>query len=217
MSTPSATPPPNQSFYQRRVSDAQHSLKVLGNVSVAWLIFRGVIALLFGILVLASPLSATVALPPVVGILFSLWLIFGGIAQIVFAFRERDVVSGWGWDAFFGVLELIIGILLFFVPIETGIFLVLFSLWVMAFVVIFRAIPMFSSGNGWLIFLGIVNMIFGVLMVYFVIARPGESLVAAVLVAGIWGVVSGVLSFALAWQVNRVRNDLEAAAAETGM
>ena len=84
--------------------------------------------------------------------------------------------------------------------------LALLALWLIAFSVLFRAVALLNHGRGWGIGVGIIYAIFAVIMIWLIIANPGKSVEALVWTAGLWGVVSGITSLVLAWQLQAVRS-----------
>ncbi|WCZ38534.1 HdeD family acid-resistance protein [Corynebacterium jeddahense] len=188
---------------QRPLGDRVSSV---ANWSIGLLVAHGAIGLIFGILVLSSPSKATNVITPFVGYLIAFWLIDSGATEIAAVARLRRDFPGWGWDMFFGVLTLIAGIVLLFVPVGTGFFVALLALWLIAFAVLFRAVALLNHGRGWGIGVGIIYAIFAVIMIWLIIANPGKSVEALVWTAGLWGVVSGITSLVLAWQLQAVRS-----------
>ncbi len=87
-----------QGFSQRR--DGEPS---------GWSFAQGVLAILFGIAVLAWPDT----IGKVIIYLIAIWAILAGIGGIAGAFRMKAVPgSGWGWFLAWGILALIFGIAL---------------------------------------------------------------------------------------------------------
>ncbi|STD01914.1 HdeD family acid-resistance protein [Corynebacterium renale] len=184
--------------------NVQNLLSRVGKASVGWLVVRGIIAAIFGVLVLIAPGPSTAAISAMLGIVIAAWLLIDGIAHAWGAWQEKkNDVSGWGWDMFFAVIAIIAGVILFFLPLSAGFFIGLFFLWLMAIGVIFRAVPLFTRGGGWSTALGVLNVIIAIVFVLMLLLNPGGALVAAVWVAGIWAIIFAVTSFVLAYQVNK--------------
>lgn len=200
----STTPPARQDRAER----ARQALESIGNRSVAFLVISGIISTIFGILVLVSPMTATAVLTPFLGFVIAFWMITSGITEIIAGIQARGYFKGWGWDVAFGAIALIAGVYLLFQPIGTGFFFALLVLWLIAFSTLVHAIGMFASGNGWGIGLGILYVVLAIAMIGVLIANPAESVVALVWIAGLWGLVTGITSFLLAWQVQRARKEI---------
>ena len=118
---------------------------------------------------------------------------------------------GWGWDTFFAVATIIAGVILLFVPVGTGFFAAMLVLWCIALSVVFRAVTLLRTSQGWGVGIGIIYVIFAVLMIWLIVSNPAESVTALVWTAGIWGIVCGVTSLVLAWQIQRTRRSIGAA------
>lgn len=200
----STTPPARQDRAER----TRQALESIGNRSVAFLVIRGIISTIFGILVLVSPMTATAVLTPFLGFVIAFWMIASGITEIIAGIQGRRYFKGWGWDVAFGAIALIAGVYLLFQPIGTGFFFALLVLWLLAFSTLERAIGMFASGNGWGIGFGILYVVLAIELIGVLIANPAESVVALVWIAGLWGLVTGITSFLLAWQVQRARKEI---------
>jgi uncharacterized membrane protein HdeD (DUF308 family) len=77
-----------------------------------WLLARGILGILAGIIVMQNPLWSTVLIPATLVIILGIQGIIGGIIGLVQAFR------GGGWGAgILGALGLIFGIILLFNPL----------------------------------------------------------------------------------------------------
>ncbi|MEM7123279.1 MAG: HdeD family acid-resistance protein [Pseudomonadota bacterium] len=75
--------------------------------SLVWNIIAAIVAIVAGALVLFDPLAGAVALTAIIIALF----IVEGITKIIAAFQHRPD-AGWGWVLFAGVLDLVLGIIL---------------------------------------------------------------------------------------------------------
>lgn len=189
------------------------TVRSLANRGVGVLVAQGVIGIIFGILVLSSPTRATAVLTPFIGYVIALWLIVSGAVQIASAVRSRAFFSGWGWDIFFGAVVLITGVVLLFVPVDTGFFFAMLVLWLIAFAVLFQALSVINLSNGWGAGIGILYLVLAIVMIWLLFSNPQESLEAIVWVAGLFGLLSGLVELLLAWQVNSARKAFSTARA----
>lgn len=181
------------------------TVRSLANRGVGVLIAQGIIGVIFGLLVLSSPTRATAILTPFVGYVIAFWLIVSGAVQIASAIRSRSFFSGWGWDIFFGAVVAITGIVLLFIPVDTGFFFAMLVLWLIAFALLFQALAVVNLSNGWVAGIGILYLVLAIVMIWLLFSNPQESLEAVVWVAGLFGLISGVINLILAWQVNSAR------------
>lgn len=79
-------------------------------ISKNWylLLIKGIIMILLGILVLASPAGALLTYVLYIGIGFAIT----GVVRIVQGFQTKGAGDGWGWIVFEGVMDIIIGFIL---------------------------------------------------------------------------------------------------------
>jgi uncharacterized membrane protein HdeD (DUF308 family) len=89
-----------------------------------WVLTGGIIDLLFGLWLMASPLLSIAILPFVVGFM----LMFRSMMAIGFAFDLKDFPdSGWGWLLALGILGLLFSFVLFWNPAFGGLTLVIWT------------------------------------------------------------------------------------------
>ncbi|WP_035844792.1 HdeD family acid-resistance protein [Kitasatospora azatica] len=150
----------------------------------------GLIALALGVVVLAWP-DRTLQ---VIGVLFGVYLVLSGILQIVLA-STVHLTTGLRVLGFIsGALSLLVGLLCFRGPYQS---LLLLSLWI-GIGWLFRGVtgtvsslelPSGTPGRGWLIFLGVVTAVAGVIL----LVDPFNSIFALAVMAGIWLVLIGLV------------------------
>ncbi|AKS34385.1 HdeD family acid-resistance protein [Mycolicibacterium goodii] len=157
----------------------------------------GVLAIVFGVLVLAWP-GITIL---VAAICFGAYLLITGIAQVIFAFSLH--VSAGGRVLLFvsGAAALILAVLCFRSLQES---ILLLAIWIgVGFV--FRGVATAVSaisdpalpGRGWEIFFGVISLLAGVVM----LAAPFESLATLAIVVGVWLIVLGVFEVVSAFGI----------------
>lgn len=153
------------------------------------LLFRGIIAILLGILILVWPKIALAILVYI----FGAFAIIGGIIAVATALRYTHE-EGWALLLVEGILGIVAGVVAFAWPgITVFFFVFLIAAW--AFVTgILELVSAFmvplGAGRGWLLGLtGIVSIIFGVLIAI----RPIAGLFAIVWLIGIYAIVFGIL------------------------
>ena len=131
--------------------------------SVGWSIGLSVLMIVAGILAIASPLAAGIA----VNVLVAWLLVFSGCAHLVFAWNTRSAGS-FVWELLLGILYVFIGGYLLMHPLAglasltialaTYLFLEAILEFVMGFTL--RPLP----GSGWLVIDGIVTLILAVMI-----------------------------------------------------
>ena len=133
--------------------------------SVGWSIGLSVLMIIAGILAIASPLAAGIAVNVVVAWL----LVFSGCAHLVFAWHTRSgSVGGFFWELLLGILYIFIGGYLLMHPLAglasltIALAMYLFLEAVLEFVLGFTLRPL--PGSGWLLFDGIVTLVLAVMI-----------------------------------------------------
>src|SRR5262245_20548415 len=152
-------------------------------------LLRGVIAILFGIMVFASP-----------GIsLASLVLVFGafafadGVGNVITALGGREEHESWWVLLLSGLAGIGIGLLTFFNPAVTALALLFYiSIWSIAtgFMMIVAAVRLRKEieGEFWLALAGVASVLFGMLLM----ARHGEGALTVLWLIGSYAIVLGV-------------------------
>ena len=131
--------------------------------SVGWSIGLSVLMIVAGILAIASPLAAGIAVNLVVAWL----LLFSGCAHLVFAWYTRSA-GGFVWELLLGILYVLIGVYLLVHPLAglasltIALALYLFFEAILEFILSFMLRPV--PGTGWLLFDGIVTLILAVMI-----------------------------------------------------
>lgn len=140
-----------------------NSTAALGKKSVAWSIGISIILILAGVLAIAIPRAAGIA----VSALFGWLLVLAGAGHLLFAFHIRTF-GGLIWELLLGILYLLVGAYLLFHPVA-GLVTVTFALAIYLFaegvlelILSFRIRP--RSGWAWLLFDAIITLILAVLI-----------------------------------------------------
>ena len=161
-----------------------------------WTLAYGVLLVVIGVFALMDPLATGFA----VGIILSISFLFSGVAAFIAAFRD----AGWRAktvDVLFGLLSLLAAFICFFNPFGGAVSLI----WVIGvlFLVMggyelvagFRAV----HDKGWLILLGVVDLLLGFWAVFFMPADA--ALVALTALVGMAFIVRGVMLGMLAFKL----------------
>jgi len=177
------------------------NVKSIAN-AVWWLVLlRGILLAIFGIIALVSPGIALLALVWV----FGLFAILEGVVVLVIGIRSRGEPH-WVWTLVQGVISVLAGIVALVWPGLTALVL----LFVVAFWAImlgigeiagaFAARRSGSSGWGWTLATGILNVIFGVVLLIW----PAGGILTLVWLIGIFTVAGGIVLVVLAFKVRSV-------------
>ncbi|HEY0811705.1 MAG TPA: HdeD family acid-resistance protein [Pseudonocardia sp.] len=168
--------------------------------TVWWFVLlRGILAILFGLIALFTPGTALLALVFV----FGAYAILDGVTAIAAGIRHRGAESHWVWHIVQGVVSVIAGIVAFVWPGVT----VLAILFVIAFWSIVNGIAEIvesfamrrrGSGTwGWVLAAGIVSVLFGIVLTIL----PGAALVTLLWFVGAYAVVFGVIMVVWAFRL----------------
>ncbi len=162
--------------------------QVISNYRTMFL-FRGIAAVLFGIIALVWPKMTLSALVFV----FGLFAVISGITAMVAALRNTEF-PGWGWLLGEGILGILAGVVALAWPGITALaFLYLLAAWAILTgifeVIAPLAYPM-SGGRAVLSALaGVLSIVFGVLIA----AQPSSGLLAVVWLIGVYAIVFGIM------------------------
>ncbi len=174
-----------------------------------WMILlRGLLSILFGIMVLAWP---GISLATFV-MLFALFVIADGIGNVITALGGRGGHANWWVLLLVGLAGIAVGILSFLNPAVTAVVLVFYiAFWAIGtgLLTIFAAIRLRSEIEGelWLALGGLLSVIFGV----FLVARPGEGVLAVLTLIACYAIVAGVIQLILAFKARGFVNKVKAA------
>jgi uncharacterized membrane protein HdeD (DUF308 family) len=172
-------------------------------------LLSGILAVILGALVVFLPGESVLT----AAILFGIYLLVTGIAQVVFAFGLP--VSAGGRVLLFvsGAASLILGVLAFRQLGHDKLTIIwLLAIWI-AVGFIFRGVATTVSaisdpdmpGRGWEIFFGVVSLLAGLV----VLASPLDSMFLLATVIGIWLIVVGVFEIVTALGLRKAANRIK--------
>ena len=165
-------------------------------------VLSGVLAIALGALVLAWPGKTLL----VAAVLFGVYLLVSGIAQVALAFGLHSSAGGRILLFVSGAASLILAVLAFR-HFGQGYALLLLAIWI-GIGFIFRGVATAATaisefhgtpGRGWSIFFGLISILAGVV----VLGYPFDSLVTLTLVVGIWLIVIGVFEIIAGLQLRK--------------
>lgn len=173
----------------------------------------GVLALVLGVLILAWPGRSILA----AAVLFGIYLLVTGVAQLIFAF-SLPVVSAGGRVLLFlsGTASVILAVLCFrhFNSDEEALGVLLLAIWI-AVGFIFRGVATAVAGisdpalpgRGWQIVMGAVSLLAGLVT----LASPLTSLWVLAVVVASWLIVIGIVEIITALKVRTASGKIDAA------
>ena len=164
----------------------------------------GVLFVLFGIYIFATPLATYATL----AILFSISFLVSGIMEIFFSVQNKDEIEGWGWYLAGGIFSTLVGLMLVANP---GISAVTLPL-VVAFTLLFRSIQglgfafelkNYGSLNwGNLAIASILGLLFSGLLLF----NPVFAGMSLVVMTALAFIFSGIAAIVLSFQLKKVKN-----------
>lgn len=162
------------------------------------ILIRGIIAIIFGLLAIFATRTTLFVLV----LFFGAYALVDGIFAIIAAIRRIEERERWGLLMLEGVIGIVIGIITFFVPGVTLIFLAyLIAIWAILTGIseIAEAIRLREViRNEWLLILaGALSVIFGIIMLF----APGAGLLAATLIIGVYAIIFGIVEIGLAFRL----------------
>ncbi|WP_308272296.1 HdeD family acid-resistance protein [Kitasatospora sp. SUK 42] len=178
-------------------SPVQGPLGALAKAAWQVLLIAGLASLALGIVVFVWPRETLL----VVGVLFGLYLLVIGIAQLVAAFGSHASTAMRVLAFISGAISVLLGLLCFRSAVQS---LLLLALWI-GIGWLFRGITQLAAAisdplmpaRGWQAFAGVANTLAGVLLMVW----PVGSIAALTVLAGCWLVILGVVEIATAIQV----------------
>ncbi|GEL98508.1 HdeD family acid-resistance protein [Cellulomonas terrae] len=173
-------------------------------------VLRGIVLLVLGLLMLVQPLWSVTALVWIFGI----FALLDGIVTVVQWFVNRKE-PGAGWFLLSGLVGIGFGVVVVLWTPETaqilfyliaGWVLVLGVLGIIASVVLYRAR---DAGWTWVLTFGLVNFLFGLLL----LTHPQESVKVVVVLLGLFAFVGGVVLVVSGFATKQVVNELGSSSA----
>jgi uncharacterized membrane protein HdeD (DUF308 family) len=171
-----------------------------------WVVARGVVAILFGLLALARPAAVSLSLV----MLFGAYAVIGGIAAVVGAAQRERAGYSWGMLLLDGLLGIAIGILALLSPATMAFaFVWVVGIWavVTGGLEIASAIRLRKMiSNEWALGLaGLVSVALGAVMLY----KPLAGGLAIVWWLGAYALVFGVFMLVLGFRLRTFQHGLE--------
>jgi len=160
-----------------------------------WIMTYGLLLLVIGVLALLRPVAAGVA----TGLFLGMILVVSGVIGLVAGVTNRGWHSRW-LDVVVGVLSIVLGLVFFRNPVA-GAFLVIWLIAIWAIVI--GALELIAAtrlpfGRGWLVFVGVVNLLLGALLLF---SGPVTDLAFLALLVGISFIVRGSLLMTFGWHL----------------
>lgn len=164
----------------------------------------GILLVILGFYVLATPLTSYLAL----SFVFSISFLFSGLMEIIFALYNKNEIEGWGWYLAGGILNTLFGLLLLSNPAIS-----LATLpFVIGFFVMFKSVQYLSFALDlkqygiknwvWILVFSILGMIFSFILLW----NPVFAGLTIVIWTGIAIISAGLASCILSFQLKKLKN-----------
>ncbi|OLT54555.1 HdeD family acid-resistance protein [Cellulosimicrobium sp. CUA-896] len=164
-----------------------------------WLVLRGVLAVLFGVVALAWPAITAAAFVWIVGV----FAVVDGLVLVIEGVRRRGTGGGTAFLVTMGLVSVAVGVVLLVWPGKTAIVLTwIIGFWAVLYGLVQAAASLLlrraaGSGWGWGVLAGVLSIVFGLLVLFNVEA----GLVSIVWLLGIFAIVWGVMLVVFGVQV----------------
>lgn len=166
-----------------------------------YLLWRGIFGVIIGLLLMFFPFGSAIVLSIFVGA----WMIVDGLVAAGEAFDLKKADAPWGWTLTAGIVTVIAGVAILFIP---GIFALVSSM----FILIFMAIGLVFSGfsqltvpralrSGWTITGGILNVVFGMALLVLSLTNPADNVWTLAVVAGVFALITGISSIIFSFRL----------------
>jgi len=165
------------------------------------LLLYGIVAVVFGLIAIARPLSAATALAWAIGVM----AVVEGLISLFAAVSGNSGVPR-GWLLFYALASIVFGVLAVINPLATAsVLILLLAAWLIVagiYRMVFAVRVRRHIQGEWLLILsGLLAIVLGVLMV----SHPIAGIAVTTLWIGVGSLVYGVLQIVVAWRVRRLR------------
>jgi uncharacterized membrane protein HdeD (DUF308 family) len=178
-----------------------------------WVLLRGLVLLILGLLLLVKPGVTVLVLVLFLGAYFFV----DGIFIIFKSITGRRYVKGWGWGIFLGIIEILAGLIVFARQVASSILTVGFLVYFIAFIALLLGLLGIITGirlrreikGEWsMILAGLLAVIFGILL----LANPQASVISLIIIMGVLAIADGLVLIFFALRLRKLgKESLEAA------
>ncbi|WP_420100215.1 HdeD family acid-resistance protein [Corynebacterium sp.] len=168
-----------------------------------FLLWRGIVGVVMGLLLIFFPFSSAIVMSLFVGA----WMIVDGLVASGQAVDLKKAGAPWGWTLAEGVISIVAGIAILLLP---GIFAVVSSF----FIIGFLALGLVVSGvtqlsvprtlrTGWTVAAGVLNVVFSVLLGVLAVLNPVDNVWTLAWVAGVYALILGISTIVISVRMRR--------------
>ncbi len=171
-----------------------------------WVMLRGVLGIIIGVLALSMPMAAIGALV----LLFALYSIADGIVAIISAVRAASKDQRWGWYLVSGLVSLGAAAVALFMPIvAVKVFLYIMAFWAIlgGTALLIAAFKLDIEHGRWVLILGgALSVLWGVLLLF----QPAVGALVLALWFGVYTLTFGIILVVLAFKLRSGAEKLKA-------
>lgn len=170
-------------------------------------LISGILLVGLGFLMIFYPMAGYAA----IAIIFSITMLISGVLEVFFSVSNKNVISDWGWFLAFGILDIILGLVLLFIPgLKEAILPFILAFWLM-----FRGISnigysidlnRYGSKNwGWYLTIGILSILCSVGVIFF----PMAGAVSVVWIISFVFLFLGLSRIMLAFDLRKLHSECQ--------
>lgn len=162
------------------------------------LLLLGISSIILGILFLTKPVVSLFA----VALMFGIWLLVTGVVSIVQSFSSRFETGPRVLFAISGLLSIVLGVVCLKNRFDAVLLLVIFIgiTWLFRGITHLAASNEIKDGKGWYVFLGVVEILAGIVLLVW----PISSAATLMWVAGIWLPIIGIFEIIAAFKLRSI-------------
>ncbi|HHJ51375.1 MAG TPA: HdeD family acid-resistance protein [Phaeodactylibacter sp.] len=162
----------------------------------------GIALIATSVLIVNKPLEAYLGL----SLAFAVLVFASGVLNTVFSIANRKVMDGWGWYLVLGLIELFVGgSMLMFPPLSAEVLLLYMGFWfafrgTMSMTYAWMLKQVGIKGWGWLMFWGLLTLVFSFLMVM----NPLFGLIGILVLTALSFLFLGIFSLMLGLELRKI-------------
>ncbi|WP_281615454.1 DUF308 domain-containing protein [Flammeovirga sp. SubArs3] len=174
-----------------------------------WYLFllSGILLVGTGIITFFYPLESYLAL----SVFFSITFILTGMSDIIFSIINRNVLRGWGWSLFWGIINTLLGVFLIqnpsisvaTLPMYVGFTFLVRSIGVLSYSELLKSFGIIASDP--LTILGVNGLILSLVLIW----NPILAGLTIVTLMGVIFIVTGVFQISLSFRLKKAKEVIQ--------
>ncbi|NLR93034.1 HdeD family acid-resistance protein [Flammeovirga agarivorans] len=174
-----------------------------------WYLFllSGILLVGTGIITFFYPLESYLVL----SVFFSITFILTGMSDIIFSIINRNVLRGWGWSLFWGIINTLLGVFLIqnpsisvaTLPMYVGFTFLVRSIGVLSYSELLKSFGIIASDP--LTILGVIGLILSLVLIW----NPILAGLTIVTLMGVIFIVTGVFQISLSFRLKKAKEVIQ--------